>query len=31
MSFWVYILECADESYYMRHTDDLEKPLSEHQ
>jgi predicted GIY-YIG superfamily endonuclease len=30
MSFWVYILRCADGSYYTGHTDDLEKRLSEH-
>lgn len=31
MSFWVYILRCADGSYYTGHTDDLAKRLSEHQ
>jgi predicted GIY-YIG superfamily endonuclease len=31
MSFWVYILKCADSSYYTGHTDDLEKRLAEHQ
>ncbi len=31
MSFWVYILECADGSYYTGHTDDLEKRLVEHE
>jgi predicted GIY-YIG superfamily endonuclease len=30
MSFWVYILRCADESYYTGHTDNLEKRLAEH-
>jgi putative endonuclease len=30
MSFWVYILKCADGSYYTGHTDNLEKRLSEH-
>jgi putative endonuclease len=30
MSFWVYILRCADGSYYTGHTDDLEKRLAEH-
>ncbi|OGO59841.1 MAG: hypothetical protein A2Z36_00015 [Chloroflexi bacterium RBG_19FT_COMBO_48_23] len=30
MSFWVYILECADGSYYVGHTDNLEKRLAEH-
>jgi len=31
MSFWVYILCCADNSYYTGHTDDLEKQITEHQ
>ena len=31
MSFWVYILHCADGSYYTGHTDDLAKRLAEHQ
>lgn len=30
MSFWVYILKCADGSYYTGHTDNLEKRLAEH-
>ncbi len=30
MSFWVYILHCADNSYYTGHTDDLEKRIGEH-
>ncbi len=30
MGFWVYILPCADESYYTGHTDDLEKRLVDH-
>ena len=30
MSFWVYILRCADGSYYTGHTEDLEKRLAEH-
>ena len=30
MSFWVYILRCADKSYYTGHTDNLEKRLAEH-
>ena len=29
--FWVYILECADKSYYIGHTDNLEKRLYEHE
>jgi putative endonuclease len=28
--FYVYILKCADKSYYIGHTDDLERRLSEH-
>jgi tRNA/rRNA methyltransferase len=31
MSFWTYILRCADRSYYTGHTDDIEKRVSEHQ
>ena len=31
MSFWVYIIECADGSYYVGHTDDVEKRLAEHE
>jgi len=31
MSFWVYILRCADGSYYTGHTDNLEKRIAEHQ
>ncbi|MEO1146411.1 MAG: GIY-YIG nuclease family protein [Cyanobacteria bacterium J06638_22] len=30
MSFWVYILRCADNSYYTGHTDNLEKRMAEH-
>jgi len=30
MAFWVYILKCADGSYYTGHTDDLDKRISEH-
>ncbi len=30
MSFWVYILRCADGSYYTGHTEDLEKRLAGH-
>lgn len=30
MSFWVYILHCADGSYYTGHTDNLEKRIYEH-
>ena len=28
--FYVYILKCNDESYYVGHTDNLEKRLSQH-
>ena len=31
MGFWVYILECADGSYYTGHTEDLGKRLYEHE
>jgi len=30
MTFWVYILQCADDSYYTGHTDNLEKRIAEH-
>jgi len=28
--FWVYIIECADGSYYTGHTNDLERRLKQH-
>ena len=31
MRFWVYMLQCADRSYYTGHTDDLERRVAEHQ
>ena len=31
MGFWVYMLQCADQSYYVGHTNDLEKRILEHQ
>ena len=31
MPFWIYILRCADGSYYTGHTDNLEKRMAEHQ
>jgi predicted GIY-YIG superfamily endonuclease len=31
VSFWIYILRCADNSYYTGHTDDLEKRILSHQ
>ncbi|MGA7951813.1 MAG: GIY-YIG nuclease family protein [Thiobacillaceae bacterium] len=30
MAFWVYILRCADGSYYTGHTHNLEKRIGEH-
>lgn len=30
MTFWAYILRCADGSYYTGHTDDLEQRLGQH-
>ena len=30
MAFWVYMLRCADGSYYTGHTDDLERRLAAH-
>ena len=29
--FWVYVLRCADDSYYVGHTDNLEMRLAQHQ
>ena len=29
-NFFVYILECSDQSYYVGFTDDLEKRISQH-
>ncbi|MFA5982527.1 MAG: GIY-YIG nuclease family protein [Methylococcaceae bacterium] len=29
--FWVYILRCADDSYYTGHTDNLELRIAQHQ
>ena len=31
MSFWAYILRCADGSYYAGHSDDLERRVGEHE
>jgi predicted GIY-YIG superfamily endonuclease len=28
MAFWVYILKCADGSYYTGHTENLEKRVA---
>jgi len=30
MSFWAYLLRCADDSYYAGHTDDLERRMQAH-
>ena len=30
MTFWLYILRCADGSYYIGHTENLEKRFAEH-
>ncbi|MBE9578923.1 MULTISPECIES: GIY-YIG nuclease family protein [Moraxella] len=29
--FWVYILQCSDDSFYVGHSDDLQKRLYEHE
>ena len=31
MAFWVYIIRCADGSYYTGHTDNLESRMNLHQ
>ena len=31
VDFYIYILKCADNSYYIGHTDNLEKRISDHQ
>ena len=31
MTFYVYMLHCSDHSYYIGHTDNLEKRLEQHQ
>ena len=28
--FWVYVLRCSDGSYYVGHTDNIEKRIAEH-
>jgi putative endonuclease len=30
MSFWVYMLRCADESFYIGHTDNLDSRMQQH-
>jgi putative endonuclease len=31
VSYWVYILRCADGSYYTGHTDQLERRIDQHE
>jgi len=31
MSFWVYMLRCADDKFYVGHTDSLEARIAQHQ
>ena len=31
MAFWMYILQCADGSYYVGHSDNLEERFQRHQ
>lgn len=31
MIFWTYMLRCADGSYYVGHTDNLEQRIAQHQ
>lgn len=31
MSFWTYMLRCSDGSYYVGHSDDLERRIAQHQ
>jgi predicted GIY-YIG superfamily endonuclease len=31
MAFWVYMLECADGSYYVGHSDNLDERVQQHQ
>ena len=30
MAFWLYMLKCADDSYYVGHTEDVEARLAQH-
>ena len=30
MAFWIYILQCADGSFYTGHSEDLDRRLAEH-
>jgi predicted GIY-YIG superfamily endonuclease len=31
MPFWAYMIQCADRSFYVGHTDDLERRIGQHQ
>ncbi|MFA5683684.1 MAG: GIY-YIG nuclease family protein [Lysobacteraceae bacterium] len=31
MAFWTYMLRCADGSFYLGHTDELERRIAQHQ
>ena len=31
MNFWVYLLQCADQSYYVGHSAELEKRILQHE
>jgi predicted GIY-YIG superfamily endonuclease len=31
MGFWAYMLHCADRSFYVGHTDDLDARIGAHQ
>ena len=31
MSFWVYVLQCADGKYYTGHSDNLERRIAQHE
>ena len=31
MAFWTYILHCRDRTFYVGHTDDLERRIGEHE
>ncbi len=31
MPFWTYLLHCADRSFYVGHTDDLESRIGQHE
>jgi putative endonuclease len=31
MSFWAYMLHCADRTFYVGHTDDLDLRIAQHQ